>query len=291
MFVTKILEKKGVIQSFGVAMILAPFINTLARLYVSHAASERTFALYWRYLTNKPAFLLILALLTITNGVLMLRGQKSAWRFTLFVLGAYIVHQVLNFGPNFRESWVAALYLGINILAFAFIVDQLVWKVEAPKRPQAVQPKPAPAVAPIVPQAKAQPPVAAPTAVKPVVAPVQSPVVAKVIAAKPDASASNVTPLRRVKSYKSKRRVLLSFGEAVPWAQVTGISSLGFQVKCLLPQPPNGIESREVEFQLNNGLLLKARLTDSKNGQYLFKYTNASPSDITRLNQWLRDIA
>lgn len=265
MFVTKILEKKGVIQTFGVAMILAPFINSLTRLYVSHAASERTFSLYWRYLTNKPTFLLILALLTITNGVLMLRGKKSAWRFTLFVLGAYIVHQVLNFGPNFRESWVAALYLGINILAFAFIVDQLVWKVEAPKRPLAAKPNPASAVVVATPKLKAVP------------------------SSEP---ASNVTPLRRVvKSYKSKRRILLTFGEAVPWAQVTGISSLGFQVKCLLPQPPTGIESREVEFQLNNGLLLKARLTDSKNGQYLFKYTNASPSDITRLNQWLRDIA
>ncbi|MFS4457654.1 hypothetical protein [Bdellovibrio sp. HCB2-146] len=278
MFVTKILEKKGVIQTFGVAMILAPFINSLTRLFVSHAASERTFSLYWRYLTNKPAFLLILALLTIANGVLMLRGQKSAWRFTLFVLGAYIVHQVLNFAPNFRESWVAALYLGINILAFAFIVDQLVWKVEAPKRPQKAQPQPVPTVVAVRAPEKAipvrEPQQKTPLAVVPL--PSEKP---------------TVTPLRKVKSYKSKRRILLSFGAADPWAQVTGISSLGFQVKCLLPQPPSGIESREVEFKLNNGLLLKARLTDSKNGQYLFKYTNASSSDITRLNQWLRDIA
>ncbi|MNL44087.1 hypothetical protein D3C87_1666380 [compost metagenome] len=165
-------------------------------------------------------------------------------------------------------------------------MDQLVWKVEAPKRPQAAQPKPAPAVAVVAPQLKAVPP-SEPQAQKSAPTPVAEKPVAP---ATPPAS--NVTPLRRVvRSYKSKRRILLSFGEAVPWAQVTGISSLGFQVKCLLPHPPTGIESREVEFQLNNGLLLKARLTDSKNGQYLFKYTNASPSDITRLNQWLRDIA
>ena len=40
MFVTKILEKKGVIQTFGVAMIAAPFVNTLTKLYIAHEPSQ-----------------------------------------------------------------------------------------------------------------------------------------------------------------------------------------------------------------------------------------------------------
>lgn len=272
MFITKILERKGVIQIFGIALILAPFLNTLTKLYVNYSdPSLWTSALYWNYMVNKSTTLQILSALTILCGILMLRGRTSAWRFALFLLGALILNQLVNFGPNYRESWVAVLYLGINILAFAFIVDQLVWKVAAPQKAQTTQPvkKPAPA---------AQTPVAAITN-KPAPVTATSEVKAKVV------------PLRKVKSLQSRKKILISFAKIGPWAQLTSISSQGFQVKCILSAPPQGLEDREVEFQLKDGPLLKARLSQQIQDEYVFKYVSPSKSDISKLNHWLQQIA
>jgi hypothetical protein len=278
MFVTKILEKKGVIQAFGVALIVAPFLNTLTKLFLNYRnPSQWTAAIYWSFLVNKTLTIQVLSVVTILCGVLMLRGKTSAWRFTLFLLAALIGNQLLNFSVNFRESWVAVLYLAINILAFGFIVDQLVWKVEPIKKASPVRTpsKPAPPISASI--AVDTPVVVAPAAPKPLQT-----------AAAPKAT---VHPIRKTKSLQSPRKILISFDKNGAWAQLTSISSQGFQVKCILPTPPEGIASREVEFKLKNGPLLKARLSEKNGNEYVFKYISPSKSDISHLNQWMQNIA
>lgn len=289
MIVTKVLEKKGVIQAFGVALMVAPFLNTLTKLYLTMPnPSQWSGAVYWSFLINKSLAIQVLSVLTILCGVMMLRGKASAWRFTLFLLGALITNQLINFSSNFRESWVAVLYLGINILAFGFIVDQLVWKVEPVKRP-APQVKPTPVQTNSKPLPPRAPAVAAAVAVE-----TPTPSTAQAIHSQPTQApkpVATVHPIRKVKSLRSPRKILISFDKNGAWAQLTAISSQGFQVKCILATPPEGIASREVEFQLKNGPLLKARLTGKNGSEYVFKYVGPSKSDISQLNHWLQRIA
>jgi outer membrane biosynthesis protein TonB len=142
------------------------------------------------------------------------------------------------------------------------------------------------------PTAQPPPPVAATKPPTPARAPVAAPVPTPKPAPAPTLEAkAKVVPLRKIKSLQSAKKILISFADIGPWAQLTSISSQGFQVKCILSAPPQGLESREVEFQVKNGPLLKARLSQQIHDEYVFKYVSPSKSDISKLNHWLQHIA
>jgi hypothetical protein len=147
----KIFERKWVIRFFGLALIFAPFFNTASSV-IELPGIERKFlvAYCWQFFKSAPAPQQLLQIASIIIGTLMLRGSITAWRYTLGLLGAYIILQFtqLNAGIRDNTTW---LFLGTNVAMFFFIADQIVLK----PRPKQTSPL-APAIPP---EAKEQQPV------------------------------------------------------------------------------------------------------------------------------------
>ncbi|MGZ3745086.1 MAG: hypothetical protein ACXVB1_16630 [Pseudobdellovibrionaceae bacterium] len=131
MLLVKVLERKGVIQFFGLLLILSPFFNTLAKMSMLTEVPHRwTLKIFWQIILMGSLFNQILYVATLLIGMVMLRGSVKAWKFALALLGGYIALQLSDFG-HVRTSPVTWLFFITNILVFLFIADQLVWKVKA----------------------------------------------------------------------------------------------------------------------------------------------------------------
>jgi hypothetical protein len=141
---TKVLERKWVIRFFGIALILAPFINTL--LTMSGAPPIPGLSrpqLLWRILSTGATTYQILYVCSIAIGALMLSGSISAWRYALALLGGYIVIQFSKLGTTFKHDKMSLVFFAVNVAVFFFIADQLVWK-QRPSVAKAKEPQPAP---------------------------------------------------------------------------------------------------------------------------------------------------
>lgn len=272
MFLVKVLEKKGVIRAFGAALVLAPFVNTLAKMaMLSDLPNRWSLAMFWRIIVVGSTPNQILYVATIVIGILMLRGHATVWKFVLMLLGGYILLQVSDF-KHVKSSGITWLFFITNILAFMFVADQLVWKVKAsvpkPKVKPPPQPKPqqqpppafvAPKAPPVAMAAQMPPPKAAPKA------------------------AYRVIP-------KVRKKILFQFAGGGPWGQLMGISGQGIHVRGL-SEPPADIATREIEISLNNGLTLRTRLARRKEHDYYFDYTSISSEEIKSLNKWLHSLS
>src|SRR6476620_12359102 len=108
----KIFERKWVIRFFGFALILAPFINTASSvLELPNIEQKFLFAYCWQFFKSAPIPQQILQTASVIIGTLMLRGSISAWKYTLGILGAFIILQFtqLNAGIRDNTTW---LFLG-----------------------------------------------------------------------------------------------------------------------------------------------------------------------------------
>lgn len=302
MFLVKVLEKKGVIQTFGLALVLAPVVNTLVKMAMLTGIPNRwSFAMFWRIIAVGSVPNQILYVATIIIGILMLRGTTTVWKFALILLGGYILLQLSDF-KHVKSSAITWMFFITNILAFMFVADQLVWKVKAsapkkksnpnkdfvaPKAPVAAKPAsppPQPIVAELKPaeqtktvtlaslQEAAQ---VAKAAVKP--------------ATPPPAAKATPKPAYRVIP-KVRKKILFQFAGRGPWGQLMGISSQGIHVRGL-SEPPPDIATREIEISLNNGLTLRTRLARRKEHDYYFDYTSLSSEEIKSLNKWLHSLS
>ncbi|MBS1970645.1 MAG: hypothetical protein JSU04_10075 [Bdellovibrionales bacterium] len=255
MFLVKVLEKKGVIQTFGLALVLAPIVNTLVKMAMLTGIPNRwSFAMFWRIIAVGSVPNQILYVATIIIGILMLRGTTTVWKYALMLLGGYILLQLSDF-KHVKSSAVTWMFFITNILAFMFVADQLVWKVKAS-----------------APKKKANPN-------KDFVAP-KAPAPAMKAAPKP---AYRVIP-------KVRKKILFQFAGRGPWGQLMGISSQGIHVRGLAEPPPD-IATREIEISLNNGLTLRTRLARRKEHDYYFDYTSLSSEEIKSLNKWLHSLS
>lgn len=134
MLLVKVLEKKAVIRLFGLAMILAPFVNTLAKMALLTEVPNRwSLEIFWKIILIGSFFNQVLYVATLVIGAVMLQGKASGWKFALVLLGGYIALQISDFG-HVRTSSVTWFFFITNVLAFLFIADQLVWKIEVPQK-------------------------------------------------------------------------------------------------------------------------------------------------------------
>ena len=131
----KFLEKKQVIQFFGLCLVLAPFVNAYLVLY----ARMQEYKLSWAQIniisTFKGGILdnYVLSVVSIVIGIVMLRGSTKAWRAALFLVGFHIVIQVLNYSARAKGNILWWPFFLVNASVFMFIADQLVWKIQIPQ--------------------------------------------------------------------------------------------------------------------------------------------------------------
>lgn len=276
MVIAKVLEKKPVIQTFGAALVLAPFVNTFVKMAMLTEIPNRwTLTMFWRIITVGSIPNQILYAATILIGILMLQGKSTVWKFALALLGGYILLQVSDF-KHVRSSGITWLFFITNVLAFLFVADQLVWKVKVPTVPKPkLKPQPAP-----------EPVVAVPAS-----APVKRVTLEDLQARQPQPKPVKAAPQPAYRTIpKVRKKILFQFAGTGPWGQLVGISSEGIHVRGLT-EPPADIATREIEISLHNGLILRTRLARRKEHDYYFDYTSLSSEEIKSLNQWLHSLS
>ncbi len=131
MKVVRFLERKLVIQFFGIMLIVAPFANMALHLFLIKKNSGLLWVQFqiWPLLKNTPTISLLLTLCSLIIGVKLLSGVAQAWRYVLIFLGAHIVLQVLNINDKAWKGPLAWPSFLLNTGLFFFIFDQLVWKL------------------------------------------------------------------------------------------------------------------------------------------------------------------
>jgi hypothetical protein len=131
----KFLERKQVIQFFGLCLLLAPFVNAYLVLYTRMQNYKLTWAQINIISTLKSGILdnYVLSLVSIVIGIVMLRGSTKAWRAALFLVGFHILIQILNYKTGAKGNILWWPFLLVNASVFMFIADQLVWKIEIPQ--------------------------------------------------------------------------------------------------------------------------------------------------------------
>lgn len=148
MSAVKFLERKGVIQSFGAALLAAPFANAL--MFIILQKSQKNLAVqnlsFWKVVSSGTPLHYALAICSLIIGIVMLTGSKKAWSFVLGLLGAHILIQLLHLGENIRQNWLWGVFFVINAGVFIFIADQLVFKLKVPESPVPQKPVQQPSV-------------------------------------------------------------------------------------------------------------------------------------------------
>lgn len=138
MKVTRFLEREKVIRFFGIALILAPFINISLHILVLKIQSQMAWKFFDFVGVLKTTSLVSYALAagSVAIGITMLSGNKKAWKFVLLLIGSHLAVQILNIGSKAWQGPLAWPTFLLNAGLFFFIVDQLVWKVDSvPERP------------------------------------------------------------------------------------------------------------------------------------------------------------
>lgn len=281
MLLTRVLEKKSVIQAFGGALVLAPIVNTLVKMSTLNGVPEQwTFAMFTRIIAAGSVMNQILYVATIALGFLMLRGSTAVWKWALLLLGGYIGLQVSDF-KHVKSSGLTWTFFITNIAVFMFIADQLVFNVEKPKqKPQDKQPREIKATVETI--------ITKPTTTVKAkkVIPANLPTVpGKVVILQPKVQA-------KPKAHKIpnvNRKILFQFAGQNPWGQLLAINSKGLQIKALAT-PPAEITEKEIDLCLTSDLKIRTKLSMKNEDTYFFDYANLSKQNAKELNHWLSSL-
>lgn len=291
--VTKFLERKWVIQLFGLGLIIAPFVNILIQFLVLNSKS----GISWRYISISSYLMsgsianYILAIGSVIIGALMLSGSRKAWKAVLVLVGTHLIVQILNYKS---KEWNGTLGWGafaVNLSVFLFIADQLVWRVktkeeifaEAMEKAASLIPKAkAPQPAPLIPEAKI--PVTAAPEVQPVV---ETPVAAPAETGFVLGAGSSVEKILHLKSYK---KIFFSFGSDRPWGRLMTLNSHQLIVNCF-EKAPESIENKVVAISFTKNLVIDIKFDRKESNLYYFTPLDMTPARVTELNQWLKKIA
>jgi hypothetical protein len=135
MSAVKFLEKKAVIRGFGIALLLAPFVNATLAILSQKKQNPLLFSrMSWIQILNSGSTVnYALAIGSLVLGFIMLRGSTKAWKAVLILLGLHILLQLFNLAENIRQNWIWGLFFVINASVFMFIADQLVFKLKLPE--------------------------------------------------------------------------------------------------------------------------------------------------------------
>lgn len=133
MKVVRFLEREQVIRFFGVALIVAPFINLFLHLWVLKIQNK----VLWSQV-NILAFLksgnpisYALAGCSVIIGAIMLGGSTKAWRYVMVLIGSHLLIQIVNINNKAWHGPLAWPSFLLNTAILFFIFDQLVWKIKA----------------------------------------------------------------------------------------------------------------------------------------------------------------
>lgn len=262
----KLLERKGIIQLFGVGLILAPFVNTALIIYTRMQSSKVVWAniSIINILKNAGWDGYIISLLSIVIGMIMLKGSTKAWRAVLFLIGFHTAVQILNYKTSAAGNILWWPFFLINSTLFIFIADQLVWKIQVPvKKPTKPE---------------------FPLGLEPMVAPTPA-----VALNTPAAATPKIIHLR------TNKKIFLRHGaQAKPWAEIKNMNSKGFEAYNLQPltdQMAIEIAQRNVVLKLSNGLILYAQLKRQFDTIYYFEFCNQNEQHDQLINSWFRKIA
>lgn len=277
--VTKFLERKWVIQLFGLGLIIAPFVNILIQFMVLNSKS----GISWRYISISSYLMsgsianYILAIGSVIIGGIMLSGSTKAWKAVLLLVGTHLVVQILNYKS---KEWNGTLGWGafaVNLSVFLFIADQLVWRVKTKEEIFAEAMEKA---ASLIPKAKeAKIPVAATPEVTPVAAPVETGFVL--------GAGSAVEKILHLKSYK---KIFFSFGSDRPWGRLMTLNSHQLIVNCFAAAPES-IENKVVAISFTKNLVIDIKFDRKESNLYYFTPLDMTPARVSELNQWLKKIA
>lgn len=278
--VTKFLERKWVIQTFGVALIVAPFVNILIQFLVLNSKS----GISWRYISISH-FLLsgsianyILAIGSVAIGCIMMSGSAKAWKAVLALVGTHLIVQIFNYKSREWQGTLGWGAFAVNLSVFLFIADQLVWRVkskeelfaEAMQKAAALKPTPKPKV-----------PEPTPLVVEPVAAAAAS--TGFVLGAGSQA----VEKILHLKSYK---KIFFSFGADRPWGRLMTLNSHQLIVTCF-EKAPESIENKVVAISFTKDLVIDIKFDRKESNLYYFTPLDMTPDRVSHLNQWLKKIA
>ncbi len=275
MFAVKVLQRKGVIQLFGICLLFAPFFNIGMMVWMQHAAKHYRWnkETFWAIASSGTPLQYGLSLLSIVIGIIMLRGSNSAWKYTLFLLGCHILTQVGSIGQDIRNNWLWGPFFLINISVFIFIADQLVFRTNPIEKVEPKKIVPEPTVTASIVNAN---PVAL-HLVKPLETPAQ--VVAKVEKAHPS-----------FPTLYTKKKTLIQFEGFGPWAQLISVSSHKIHVRCIGAAPAD-FKSRKVEINFRNGLILQTWFDQKSEQDFYFEYEPLNEAQIALLDRWVKKFA
>jgi hypothetical protein len=275
MRVVKVLENKNVIRTFGLFLLVSPFINVLISIYFQKASPTKwTLGHMWQEVQNGGTITNLLTVCSIALGLVMLSGSTKAWKFALALLGGFIIVQLFRLDRDMQNHWIAGVAFLINVLAFAFIADQIVFKQKFDNLPSQF-PKDAPLPKPteVIP-----PPSEIPF--MPIESLIQPPKQSEVL--------PNIIPIAKVRreTTTSAIKILFAFENETPWAQLLSISTEGVEVLAITAPPP-GIEKRVIEIQLAN-LPFQMQLKTNVKGTIFFEFQALDSNKIIALNSWLK---
>lgn len=263
--VTKFLERKWVIQTFGVALIVAPFVNILIQFLVLNSKS----GISWRYISISH-FLLsgsianyVLAIGSVVIGTIMMSGSAKAWKAVLVLVGTHLIVQILNYKSREWQGTLGWGAFAVNLSVFLFIADQLVWRVKSKEELFAEAMQKAAALKP-TPKPKVQEPT--PLVVEPVAA---------------------VEKILHLKSYK---KIFFSFGADRPWGCLMTLNSHQLIVTCF-EKAPESIENKVVAISFAKDLVIDIKFDRKESNLYYFTPLDMTPERVSHLNQWLKKIA
>lgn len=264
MFAVKILERKSVIQLFGICLTLSPFVNIAMMVWMQHAEKHYRWnmATFNAVASSGTLLQYALSLMSLIIGVIMLRGSQTAWKYVMVLLGCHILTQVGSIGHDIRQNWLWGPFFLTNICVFIFIADQLVFKTKVSK-PKEIKPDRTLTPSPALQQVK-------PASVVPVV----------------NAKAHPSFP-----TLYTKKRTLIQFqGFNGAWAQLISVSSQKIHVRCI-GNPPVDFKSRKVEIDFRNGLVLNTWLDQKSDQDFYFEYTPLTEKQIALLDHWVKRYA
>lgn len=269
MVVVRFLERKWVIQSFGVALIVAPFVNIIIQFLVLNSKT----GVSWKYISISSYLLsgsltnYLLAFGSIIIGAIMLTGSTKAWKAALVLVGCHLLVQVLNYKS---KEWQGALGWSafvVNLSVFLFIADQLVWRVKTKEE--------------LLAEAMAK---AASLKDKVKLPKVELP---KVELKNPGQSQKELEKVLHLTSYK---KILFSFGSDKPWGRLMTLTSHQLIVNCFA-EPPSSVQDKTVQINFTQNLIVEIKFERKESNLYYFTPTNMNSDKINELNQWLKKIA
>ncbi len=283
--VTKFLERKWVIQLFGLGLIIAPFVNILIQFLVLNSKS----GISWRYISISSYLMsgsianYILAIGSVVIGGIMLSGSTKAWKAVLLLVGTHLLVQILNYKS---KEWNGTLGWGafaVNLSVFLFIADQLVWRVKTKEEIFAEAMEKAAA---LIPKAKAE--VKIPVTATPEVTPAS----AASVAAPAEAgfvlgAGSSIEKILHLKSYK---KIFFSFGSDRPWGRLMTLNSHQLIVNCFAAAPES-IENKVVAISFTKNLVIDIKFDRKESNLYYFTPLDMTPARVSELNLWLKKIA